>query len=131
MAEYQNEIFIDSTHKSPLIEGNIDEGTLFIQGKSIPEDAKQFYLPLLNWALNLKDSPAEKIEVIADLEYFNTSTSSILLTLFRMIEKISLDKPASIKWIYEEDDLDMEEVGEDYQLMLPDLITLESKPSPV
>lgn len=131
MADFHNEILIESTHKSPLIKGNIKEGTLLIQGKSIPEDAKQFYLPLLSWVLEFENSPAEKIEVTADLEYFNTSTSSILLSLFKIIEKLNDKKPASIKWIFEEDDLDMEEVGEDYQLMLPNMITMVSKPSHV
>lgn len=126
--ETGNKIFIDKTHKSPLIEGDVEAGSLIIEGKSIPEDAKEFYLPLLNWALQLQETSASEIKVVVDLEYFNTSTSSILLSLFKLLEKTNEKIPTKITWKFEEDDLDMEEVGEDYQLMIPEIISLEAKP---
>ena len=123
----QKKLLIEETKKTPLIKGDLEEGFVLIQGKSIPEDAKDFYLPLFNWMVDLVETSAPSIKIQVDLEYFNTSTSSILLNLFRLIEKISHKKKAEIIWIYEEDDIDMEEVGLDYKLMIGDILTLKSK----
>jgi len=123
----QKKLLIEETKKTPLIKGDLEEGFVLIQGKSIPEDAKDFYLPLFNWMVDLVETSAPSIKIQVDLEYFNTSTSSILLNLFRLIEKISHKKKTEIIWIYEEDDIDMEEVGLDYKLMIGDILTLKSK----
>ena len=123
-----NEFTQEATHKTPEIKGNIQEGKLAIKGKSIPEDARDFYLPFRNWLLSFVKTEAERIEVDVDLEYFNTSSSSILLDVFKHLRKTSEQKPVAITWIYEEDDMEMEEVGQDYKLMIGDIITLESKP---
>ena len=42
-------------------------------------------------------------------------------------EMPSQSKDVQITWIYEEDDVDMKEVGEDYQIMVGDIIQLQSK----
>lgn len=123
-----NEFDVAATHKTPEIKGNIEAGKLAIKGKSIPEDARDFYLPFRNWLLEFVKTEAERIEVDVDLEYFNTSSSSIILDVFKHLRKTSEVKQVAIKWIYEEDDMEMEEVGEDYKLMIGDIITLESKP---
>jgi hypothetical protein len=123
-----NEYRIDATHKTPEINGNIEKGELFIKGKCIPEDARDFFLPFRNWLLEFVNTQADRIAVTVDLEYFNTSTSSIILDVFKHLRQTSEKKDVAITWIYEEDDLEMEEVGEDYKLMIGDIIKLESKP---
>ena len=123
-----NEFAIEATHKTPEIKGNIEAGKLSIKGKSIPEDARDFYLPFRDWLLDFVKTEAQRIEVDVDLEYFNTSSSSIFLDVFKHLRKTSEDKPVAITWIFEEEDMEMEEVGEDYKLMIGDIITLKSKP---
>lgn len=124
-----NEYKIEATTRTPFIDGNIEKGKLTIKGKSIPEDAIEFFLPFRNWFMDFINSDIGKIDVEMDLEYFNTSTSSILLDTFKHLKRAAESKEVSIKWVYEEDDIEMEEVGEDYRSMIGDIITLESKPS--
>ena len=80
-----------------------------------------------NWLLEFTDTTTNPINVEVDLEYFNTSTSNILLDIFKHLSRVGQSKKVSIVWVYEEDDLDMEEVGEDYKLMVGELLTLQSK----
>jgi hypothetical protein len=122
-----NEFKTVATHKTPEINGNIETGELSIKGKCIPEDARDFFVPFRNWLLDFVKTPQENIKVEVDLEYFNTSTSSIILDVFKHLNRVNSEKNVQITWIFEEDDIEMEEVGEDYKIMIGDIITLQSK----
>ena len=123
----QNEYFLEATHKTPEIKGNIKDGKFTISGKSIPEDARDFYFPFRNWVLEFIQTENPDINVTVELEYFNTSTSSIILDIFKHLLKASEQKSVKITWLYDEDDLDIEEAGEDYKLMIGDIITLQPR----
>ena len=124
-----NEFKTIGTLKTPEISGEVESGSISISGICIPEDARDFFNPFRNWLLDFTQSTSNKIYVEIDLEYFNTSTSSILLDVFKHLNRTNdLDsKHVEITWVYEEDDLEMKEVGEDYQTMIGDIIQLQSK----
>lgn len=122
-----NDFKVESTVKTPEICGFNDRGEISIKGKCIPEDAREFFSPFRNWLLEFTENAQDQIKVEVDLEYFNTSTSNILLDIFKHLSRVNEKKSVQIKWIYEEDDLDMQEVGEDYKLMVGEIMTLESK----
>ncbi|UKN03665.1 DUF1987 domain-containing protein [Paracrocinitomix mangrovi] len=123
-----NTFKVEATHKTPEIEGNIEEGKFSIKGKCIPEDARGFFIPFRDWFMQFVQSDCNKIYAELDLEYFNTSTSSILLDVFKQLDNLSNKKEVEITWIYEEDDFEMEEVGQDYKLMIGENFKLQSKP---
>jgi len=53
------------------------------------------------------------------LEYFNTSSSKILFTIFKKFENMpkAADK-IEVNWYFEEGDYDLLESGEDYESLL-------------
>lgn len=122
-----NNFKIEPTVKTPEIMGDPNKGYILIKGKCIPEDSREFFSSFRNWLLEFTDSTNNPIDVEVDLEYFNTSTSNILLDIFKHLGRVGQSKKVIITWIYEEDDLDMQEVGEDYKLMVGDILTLRSK----
>lgn len=122
-----NTIHITATNKTPQISGNIDEGTLSIVGKSLPENPREFYKPFSEWLKDFNDSTSNKIEVNLDIEYFNTSTSNMLVELFRQLSEMSSTREVSVNWKYEEDDVDMEDVGNDFKVMVGDIVNLVPK----
>jgi len=116
---------LKATQKTPEISCDINLGKITIKGICTPEDVIDFFQPLKNWIDDFGDSAADKLEISVFLDYFNTSTSRILLNLFR--SALNLDekgKQVNIYWNYENDDDDMKEAGEDYQSILGDLIHL-------
>ena len=123
-----NDFFVEETHRTPRIEGSVQKGTLSISGKSLPEDAKDFYLPFKEWLIKFFESPSPKLSVIIELEYFNTATSKVLVDMMINFEKLRDQKEIEVVWIYDEDDLEMQEVGGDFKLLLGDLITLRANP---
>ena len=102
-------LLIAATAKTPQIEWNDEQSTLTLSGRSIPENAVEFYRPVLDWIQCLDaDTP---MTVMVQLEYFNTSSSKCLLDLFKRLETSS---EIQVKWHFDADDEDMLEAGEDY-----------------
>jgi len=106
---------IEAEKKTPFI--NLDvNGVMELKGKSIPENSTEFYKPVFNWLEQFGNTPSASAKVVVQLEYFNTSSSKCLLDIFRKLEAIhkSGKCAVSIIWMYDEEDEDMMETGEDY-----------------
>ena len=105
--------------KTPNITYSPADNYFEISGKSIPEDHNSFFKPVLEWLDDFTANPPEQTKVDVNLEYFNTSSSKILLKIFKTLEKVHLkNKLVEINWHFEEDDLDMKECGQDFSAML-------------
>ena len=122
-----SQILIKATDKTPKIEGDIQNGTLRITGKSLPENPRDFYKPFSDWLIKFYETPANDVKVVLDIEYFNTSTSNLLVELLKQLSKMNETKNVKVIWRYEEDDLDMEDVGNDFKIMVGDIVNLEPK----
>ena len=121
------EFYVKQTHRTPEIKGSVNKGELSIKGRSLPEDAKDFYLPFKKWLSFFLKSNAEKLLVKLELEYFNTATSKVLVDMMMNLDKLRDSKDIKVMWIYDEDDLEMEEVGGDFKLLLGELVQLQPK----
>ena len=108
-------IFIEQTPKTPKVDFNSQTGFLHLEGISIPENTVDFYRPLIYWINEYVITPLPETTLVLKLEYFNTSTSVVLLDIFKILSKIN---GARVDWYYESDDVEMEEVGKDYANMI-------------
>jgi SiaC family regulatory phosphoprotein len=106
--------------KTPDINFNCETGDLELKGKSIPENSIEFYRPVYEWLDNYAANPKAKTKIIVQLEYFNTSSSKCLLDIFRKLEAINNTSKSevSVVWLYEEEDEDMMEAGDDYKTIV-------------
>ncbi len=110
---------IEETSRTPMIRYVPEKNKIEIRGKSIPEDPRDFFGPVIDWFENFTSSPPDHTEVDVKLEYFNTSSSKTFLQIFKKLENIPKKKgKVNINWYYEVDDYDMKECGEDYRTML-------------
>ena len=115
-----NPIKKQGTPKTPTITFDAETGKIEMKGRSIPENAIDFYKPLVDWLDEYAATAAEVTEANIQLEYFNTSSSKCILDVFKKLEVIHKKDgfEVIINWYYEEDDEDMLEAGEDYQSIL-------------
>jgi hypothetical protein len=117
----RKDIFIPANPEemTPLIDFKII-GELRIEGKSYPEDPVTFYEPLINWIKEFKKNCPEKITMHVRLEYFNTSTSKLVLFMLKLLEDLYFQKKADVVifWLYHKQDEDMYESGKDYQSII-------------
>lgn len=107
---------IEGTQKNPTIKFDLTKGELSVSGNSIPENSVDFYKPLLAALDEYTASPKPTTTVTFSMRYFNTSSSKRILDIFKKLEIINRGGSAvSVNWVYEDDDDDMLEAGEDYQ----------------
>lgn len=111
-------IKIEGTPKTPTVNFNAETGVLEIKGRSIPENAVEFYKPLVDWIGSYGEVAKGDSQVNIQLEYFNTSSSKCILDVFKKLESINGKTNITINWYYEQDDEDMLEAGEDYQAII-------------
>ena len=82
-------IIIENTTKTPYIKFDHESGQIELRGRSIMENTSSFYEPLVEWMDEYIEHPYEDgTMVFIDLEYFNSSTSKWLLTLFEKFSSL-------------------------------------------
>lgn len=109
------DLFIQGTDSLPTVSLKTT-GEFKISGRALPEDAIQFFGPILNW---INGFVAPEINIEINLDYFNTSVSKQLLDFFKILEQQEGNTSIQVKWLYEEGDDEMLESGELYQELLP------------
>lgn len=111
-----NELNLIATAKTPGIFFDINTQTLKLSGRSIPENAADFYSQVFTWLEEHLNNVNSKQCVEVRLEYFNTSSSKSILDIFRKYQKAKNDGRCDVLviWFYESDDEDMLEAGQDY-----------------
>jgi hypothetical protein len=102
---------LEGTSDTPKIILNKTNGIFEISGRSLPEDSAEFYRPILEWITRYAVQPNPSTDFVFKLEYFNTSSSKLILDVLSALEEIDGMK---IQWCYPEDDEDMEEAGKEF-----------------
>jgi hypothetical protein len=119
-------LIIEPTNNSPRIELNPEMNNFEFSGESRPENVRKFYLPVLEWLEaytaaqgGLKEAQrASQLQCKFNFEYFNSTSAKYILDIFKSLNAINgLGIELDIKWLYEDDDEDMLEVGQEMSRM--------------
>ena len=106
---------IELTQSTPKIYLDKDSGKFEVAGKSFPEESRIFYTPLFTWLEEYAKNPNEETLFEFNMEYFNSSSSLIILEILNLLDKIfKSGKKVSVSWNYLDIDEDMLEAGEEY-----------------
>ena len=119
-------LIFEPTANSPRIILDPENRNFEFSGESRPENVRKFYLPILEW-LEAYTTEQEKLRddertfgllCQFNFEYFNSTSAKYILDIFKSLNAISaLGIGLEIKWLYEEDDEDMLEVGQEMSRM--------------
>jgi len=119
-------LIIEATGNSPRIVLDPESKKFEFSGESRPENVRKFYLPILEWLeaytknqekLNDGERTSE-LQCQFNFEYFNSTSAKYILDIFKSLNAINaLGVELEIKWLYEEDDEDMLEVGQEMSRM--------------
>ena len=108
-------LHLEGTDETPSVTLDPKKSIFEISGRSLPENAPDFYKPVLHWINDYASNPNPVTEIIFKLEYFNTASAKLILDLLTALEKIN---NAKVQWYFNEDDEDMEEAGEDFSALV-------------
>ena len=110
-------MIIKGTKNTPSV--RIDEGIIEIKGRSIPEDAFDFYSPIQNEIQTTLPQAKGKTEINLHLEYINSGSKKFLTTILGNLEEMYLKgQDIVIYWHYDYDDDSMLELGNDFRSMI-------------
>ncbi len=111
---------IQGDKKNPTIQFDVDRGYLNIEGRSNLENPARYYRPVIDALEEYFDHPQPETRARFAMEYFNSSSSKMIMKTFRLLEKLQVDGKSNVKveWCYDEGDGSMLEAGEDYMSML-------------
>lgn len=100
---------------SPGITFSPDSNKLEIIGRSIPENPESIFRRLEDW-ITIHFDNNSALDVFIQLEYINSGSSKYLYeVLKRLTGYRRMGKEVKMKWLYEEDDEAMLELGEHYR----------------
>jgi hypothetical protein len=112
------EVKILPTKNSPEVILNSD-GIIKIRGRSIQENVAEFFEPVDDWITEYVKEPADVTCVDVSLEYFNSASARVFISLFQKITWVTLKhKKFIINWYYEDGDEDILERGEYFASVL-------------
>jgi len=113
-------LIIGATDESPGVNFDKDLGKFLIFGKSFPEEVRLFFDPILFWLEEYAKKPNNETKFEFRLEYYNSATSTMILDILYILERIVEveEKKVKIIWNYLEVDDDMLDTGKEYAEMV-------------
>jgi len=114
---------IEGTNTSPRVCFEPEKRILEISGYSRPENARDFYVNIINWleefnvwmAKSQKINPSsEPITFKFKYIYFNSSSAKFIFDIIQIISEMQKNNiPLKIYWYFDEDDDELREAGEE------------------
>lgn len=109
------DLHIKMTQQTPEISFKTS-GALSIKGVSIPENTHAFYTQAMDWLAEFESNLPQEVQLNLDFEYLNTASNRSIVELIRLIEKYRQKRiNLNVNWLYDGDDDDALELGEDIE----------------
>jgi SiaC family regulatory phosphoprotein len=106
---------LEATVHTPHILLDADKGEYLIEGKSFPEDSKQFYQSTLDWLNDYRNEKPKRFKLNFNLFYLSSSSIIAVKQILMILMAYKTDgAEVEVVWYYDEDDDDIKKTGEDY-----------------
>ncbi len=109
-------LYIEPTKLTPKVILDKNKEIYQIIGRSLPENAVSFYVPIMEWLKDYFKNPNKSTTITFELEYANSTSSKNIFEIICMLQE-PLDKgiEVTVNWVYNEEDEDALETGKDYE----------------
>jgi len=109
---------ISGTSDSPKVVFDYNSGKFSFSGRSLPQNPKEFYNPLLKWISAYSKQPHKETHLVFNMEYFNTASSKMILEVIEAFKQSeNAASKLKIDWHYFEDDEEMYDTGKEFSEM--------------
>lgn len=102
---------IEATEDTPEVIFDPENNNFKISNVSLPENAIEFYAPVIEWLKRYKEKPLATTVFDFNIEYLNTASSKQIFELIFLIDKINEKSNVTIRWHYDKIDEDMHALG--------------------
>ena len=104
---------IEQTDRSPKVILDAGNNIFELSGRSLSQDAMDFYKPVFDWLETYAQSPNPETIFVMNFEYINTVSSKIILELIFKLEEIS-EKSSNVSVLWCFDYSDMLYIGKEF-----------------
>jgi hypothetical protein len=105
-----DKFLVNKTSKSPFI--SLEKGLFQFSGRSIPEDAKRIFRPVMDWMKTYDPGKESKTIINFSFDYLDTSSSKCVFDILKVLDNLfEKGHEIVINWYYEEGDDDMLDLG--------------------
>lgn len=117
------DLYIPAERDKPEVDFKFSQHRLGLRGESFPENALAFYGPVVSALMEyLGATKDSEITVDIELRYFNSSSTKIMLNIFRMLDQASSNhNTVHLNWHHDPEDDTIADFGND---IAADFITL-------
>ena len=113
-----SDLHIAATDETPEVLLTSNSGKSYLKGRSLPENAFEFYRPIIAWAKQFVEQRGVGLDITLSLDYLNSSSSRFLFETLHAWDQ-SIDSGSYIvRWQTDPDDELMIEKGEELQRLL-------------
>ncbi len=107
-------MIIEATKNTPFVHLSSENSIFEIKGNSFSDDLDEIYSKILKWIDKNIPQINHEINFIFNFYVFNSvSYKNILLIMSKFHEYNEQAKQISVTWVYDEEDEDSKDVGED------------------
>jgi hypothetical protein len=109
---------IEKTSDTPNVILDSTNNLFEFSYRSLPENAIDFYNPILDWIEEYSKNPNNETVVDFKLEYFNTASAKQIAKVLLKLLEISKKAKVKINWYYDKNDTDMLASGQRYSKLI-------------
>jgi len=106
-----DKLILNQTEDTPEVIFDAENSVFKISGRSLPENAVAFYIPLLEWLNKFGYSSNKDMIFNFKLEYFNTASAKQITKVLLELQKLAEIKNVIVKWYYFSEDYDIKSSG--------------------
>lgn len=111
-----NDLKIEPTQSTPLIETDSGRGIVYMEGDSYPENSFEFYSDLVAWISNYLKENERPLTLELSLLYLNTSSIKVMMDIFDEFEEAyHAGRDVSVNWRYDVDNERVAELAEEFK----------------
>ncbi|MBN2682178.1 MAG: DUF1987 domain-containing protein [Bacteroidales bacterium] len=114
-----NSFILEPAEDTPEINFNPETNVFYISKRSLPENAIDYYGPVLEWIQGFLDEKPKQLTIEFKLEYFNTASAKQLAKLLLVLEKYKESTKILVNWFYKPEDKDMLASGTRFSKLIP------------
>lgn len=100
-------LYIEHTEDTPKIHFDIEANEYLIEGRSLPENAVAFYIPVIDWLKAYEQSQQQGFTINFKLDYFNTASAKQITKVLIQIQQMSDKLDITVNWHYYKEDADI------------------------
>jgi SiaC family regulatory phosphoprotein len=113
-----NDLHIAATDETPEVFLSCKSVPCYLKGRSLPENAFEFYRPIISWAKQYIEVSRHGLDLTMSFDYLNSSSSRFLFEMLHALDQSVGSTSYHIKWKVDPEDELMIEKGEELQRLL-------------